>query len=541
MYPQQGLCNFIIAKILSMKTSDPIDSEMTSGSHLSYWNDSVKPLLYTSVNGDMDTDVLIIGGGIAGLTTAYCLAKSGRNIILLEDGALGSGESGRTTAHITYALDDRYYDLENIFGEEKTAMAAQSHKSALEWVAQTVASLNMDCDFKRVDGYLFTDPTDKEENLDKELEATRRAGLPTEMVSQLPGLPTGKVTRGIRYPQQGQFHILKYLKGLAEEIIKLGGKIYTNSRAESIDKHGAKANGYTISASHVVVATNTPINDWVTMHTKQWPYRTYVIAAKIPKGTLPYAQWWDTGNQDSKWVAKPYHYTRLEPFDDNHDLLIAGGEDHKTGQADEEHIPEEQRYNNLIQWTQENFPYFDDILYKWSGQVMEPVDALGFIGKNPGDDNIYIITGDSGNGMTHGTLGGLIISDLINGKENPWADIYSPSRITFYTALDYLKEVGNMTVRMIQDWVSSDEFKKISDLPQGKGTIISKGLKKLAVYKDEGDTVHVCSGVCPHLGGVLQWNDDEKSFDCPLHGSRFTAHGILINGPAITDLRKLEK
>ena len=524
-----------------MNANDTIDDQLTSGSHLSYWNDSVEPLLYTPVNSDMQTDVLIIGGGIAGLTTAYCLAKSGRRVILLEDGALGSGESGRTTAHITYALDDRYYDLENIFGEEKAALAAQSHKAALEWVAQTVTSLNINCDFKRVDGYLFTDPTDKEENLDKELEATQRAGLPTEMVPQLPGFPTGKVTRGIRYPQQGQFHILKYLKGLAEEIIKLGGKIYTNSRAESIDKHGAKANGHTISASHVVVATNTPINDWVTMHTKQWPYRTYVIAAKIPKGTLPYAQWWDTGNQESKWVAKPYHYTRLEPFDDHHDLLIAGGEDHKTGQADEEHIPEEQRYSNLIQWTREHFPYFDDILYKWSGQVMEPVDALGFIGKNPGDDNIYIITGDSGNGMTHGTLGGMIVSDLINGKENPWAGIYSPSRITFYTALDYLKDVGNMTVRMIQDWVSPDEFKKISDLPPGKGTTISKGLKKLAVYKDEDDTVHICSGVCPHLGGVLQWNDDEKSFDCPLHGSRFTAFGKLVNGPAMTDLKKLDE
>lgn len=541
MHSGKALRNFNTPKIFYMNPNDTINDQLTSGSHLSYWIDSAEPLLYTPVNSDMETDVLIVGGGIAGLTTAYCLAQSGRRIILLEDGALGSGESGRTTAHITYALDDRYYDLENIFGEEKTALAAQSHKAALEWVAGTVTTLNINCNFKRVDGYLFTHPTDKEENLDKEFEATQRAGLPTEMVTQLPGFPAGRAIRGIRYPQQGQFHILKYLKGLAEEIIKLGGKIYTNSRAESIDKRGATANGHTISANHVVVATNTPINDWVTMHTKQWPYRTYVIAAKVPKGILPYAQWWDTGNQDSKWVAKPYHYTRLEPFDDNHDLLISGGEDHKTGQADEEHIPEEQRYNNLFKWTREHFPYFDEILYKWSGQVMEPVDALGFIGKNPGDDNIYIITGDSGNGMTHGTLGGLIVSDLINGNENPWADIYSPSRITFHTALDYLKEVGNMTLRMIQDWLSSDEVKEISDLPPGKGAIISKGLKKLAVYKGEDDNLHICSGICPHMGGILQWNDDEKSFDCPLHGSRFTAFGTLVNGPAITDLKKLEE
>lgn len=522
-----------------MNTGDPIDGQLTSGRHHSYWIESAQPLLYNTLHGNKTTDVLIIGGGIAGLTTAYCLALSGRKVILVEDGGLGSGESGRTTAHITYALDDRYYDLENIFNKEKAAVAAESHKMALEWIAQTIRALNIDCNFKRVDGYLFTDPTDKPENLDKELEATQRAGLPTEMVSEIPGFI--KTMRAIRYPQQGQFHILKYIKGLAEAITQLGGEIYTQSRAESISKTGAKANGYTIKAKHIVVATNTPVNDLFTMHTKQWAYRTYAIAAKIPKGTLPYCLWWDTGNQESTWVAKPYHYVRLEPFDAMYDLLIAGGEDHKTGQADEEDIPETQRYDNLIRWTREHFPYFDEVDYKWSGQVMEPVDALGFIGKNPGDDNIYIITGDSGNGMTHGTLGGLIISDLINEKHNEWSELYDPARITLHTGIDYLKEVGNMTKVMVRDWLASGDVKDVSGLQPGKGAVVSKGLTKLAVFKDNDGTLHTCTAVCPHLGGVLQWNDDEKSFDCPLHGSRFTPYGKVVNGPAMTDLKKIDE
>lgn len=524
-----------------MSTNEPIDDKITSGRHHSYWNDSAEPLVYKPLQSDTFTDILIVGGGIAGLTTAYCLSKSGRKVVLLEDGYLGSGESGRTTAQITYALDDRYYDLEKYFGEEKARLAGQSHKQAIEWIHSVVSIEDIDCNFKRLDGYLFTHPSDKEKNLDKELEAIQKVGLAAEMVAQVPGLPSGKKLRAIRFPQQGQFHIMKYLKGLAEAVVTMGGEIYTNTHAESIDKSGAKANGFTVKANHIVVATNTPVNDRVTMHTKQWPYRTYVITAKIAKGILPYAMWWDTGNMDAKWVAKPYHYVRLEPLNDNFDLLISGGEDHKTGQADEEHITEEQRYENLISWTKEHFPYFTDIAYKWSGQVMEPVDCLAFIGKNPGDDNIYIITGDSGNGMTHGTLGGLIVNDIITGKKNPYTKLYDPSRITVRTGVDYLKEVGNMAYTMAKDWVATDDIKDASELEPTKGAIISKGIDKIAVYKDADGTVHSCSGVCPHLGGVLQWNDDEKSFDCPLHGSRFTAYGKVINGPAISDLNKSVK
>jgi glycine/D-amino acid oxidase-like deaminating enzyme/nitrite reductase/ring-hydroxylating ferredoxin subunit len=521
--------------------NDPINEKITSGSHHSYWIDSAAPLAYKPLQSDTSTDVLVIGGGIAGLTTAYCLSKSGRKVVLLEDGYLGSGETGRTTAQITYALDDRYYDLEKFFGEEKAKLAGQSHKQAIEWINSVVSIENIDCNFKRVDGYLFTDPSDKEVNLDKEFEAIKRAGLAAEMVSQIPGLPQEKEKRAIRYPNQGQFHILKYLKGLADAIIAMGGEIYTDTHADTIDKTGAKANGYTIRANHIVVATNSPVNDVLTMHTKQFAYRTYVIAARIPKGVLPYAMWWDTGNMESKWVAKPYHYVRLEPLDDNFDLLISGGEDHKTGQADQEDIPEEQRYANLISWTKQQFPYFSEVMYRWSGQVIEPVDCLAFIGKNPGDDNIYIITGDSGNGMTHCTVGGLIINDLITGSPNAYTELYDPSRITLRTGMDFLKEVGNMAYTMTKDWIATDAIKDVSELEPDKGGIVSKGLDKIAVYKDADGTVHTCSGICPHMGGVLQWNNDEKTFDCPLHGSRFTAYGEVINGPANCGLHKHEE
>jgi glycine/D-amino acid oxidase-like deaminating enzyme/nitrite reductase/ring-hydroxylating ferredoxin subunit len=512
---------------------------ITSGENLSYWFSSViKPLAFEKLNQNIDTDILVIGGGIAGLTTAYCLAKEGRKVILVEDGFIGSGETGRTTAHITCALDDHYFELEKTFNIDTAQLAANSHMAAIEWIANTVKRHKINCHFKRVNGYLFLHSSDTKETLEKEYEATKRVGLSTEMLNSVPSVVGEASKPCIKFSDQAQFHILLYLKGLANAFKKLGGEIYTQTKAGNITTQGATANGFKVKANHIVVATNTPINDWVKMHTKQWPYRTYVIAGKVPKGKLPYALWWDTGDQNSKWIVKPYHYVRLEEFDEQYDLLIAGGEDHRTGQADDENIKEEDRYTKLEKWTKKHFPAIGPIEFKWSGQVLEPIDSLAYIGRNPGEDNIYIITGDSGNGMTHGTLGGMIITDIITGKENPWIKIYSPSRTTLKTTGDYLHEVGNMMVQF-GDWITPEHIKKIADLKLGEGGIISFGLKKIAAYRDQQNNLHTFSAVCPHLGGILQWNADEKTFDCPIHGSRFTNDGKVINGPAISDLKKI--
>ena len=512
----------------------------TSGTNISFWIDSTPMRTGVKLDRDINTDVLVIGGGIAGLTTAYLLLKTGKKVTLVEDGFLASGESGRTTAHLTAALDDRYYFIENVFGQSAAALAAESHTSAIAEIGRIVQSEQIDCHFKKVSGYLFLDPTDKPSHLEKEFDATQRAGLNTQFLESVPAMAGGEQMKCVEFVGQAQFHITKYLNGLADAILSLGGNIFTQTRAEEISSKGAKANGFEIKAQHIVVATNTPVNDWVTMHTKQHPYRTYVIGGKIKKGSLPYALWWDTGNADSKWVSQPYHYVRLESYDENYDLLISGGEDHKTGQAESEDIPEEQRYERLEQWTRAHFPEMEDVVYRWSGQVMEPVDSLGYMGKNPGDDNIYIITGDSGNGMTHTTIGAMIIRDLIIGEKNRWADLYDPSRITFKTADDFVMETANMAAQYL-DWVTPADLKDAESLQPGQGGIVTSGLKKIAVYKDEHGELQKYTAVCPHLGCIVRWNGDEKTFDCPCHGSRFTCQGEVINGPAMTGLAPLRE
>lgn len=515
------------------------DGAITSGDNVSFWIDSTSILSYKTPDSDIQTEVLIIGGGIAGLTTAYKLLQAGKKVVLVEDGFIGSGESGRTTAHLSNALDDRYYYLESTFGKETAALAAESHTAAINEIENIISQNNIDCSFKRVNGYLFLHPSDKEENLDKEYEASQRAGLDTLLLDKTPTIINDEPLRCLMFKNQAQFHILQYLKGLADAVIALGGTIYTEAHAENISKEGAEVNGFKFTAAHIVVATNSPINDVVTMHTKQHAYRTYVIAGKIKKDTLPYALWWDTGDADSKWVSQPYHYVRLEKFDDEYDLLISGGEDHKTGQSDEENKTESERYDRLEAWTRQYFPLLDEISYRWSGQVMEPVDALGFMGKNPGDENIYIITGDSGNGMTHSTIGALIITDLIKGTKNKWEEIYSPSRLTLKSAGDFIKETGNMAAQYL-DWITASDLKNTADLPAGEGGIISIGLRKAAVYRDYDNTLKAFSAVCPHLGCIVNWNADEKSFDCPCHGSRFANDGTVINGPAQSDLAKIQ-
>ena len=298
----------------------------------------------------------------------------------------------------------------------------------------------------------------------------RRAGLSTEWVETVQWV-AGTNSPAIRFPQQAQFHIIKYLSGLATAIVNMGGAIYTNTRAEKISIKGSTCNGHNVAAKSIVVATNTPVNDLVTMHTKQMPFRSYVIGAKVPKGKLPYALWWDTGDVNSKWFSAPYHYVRLQELDNENDLLIAGGEDHKTGQADEEGILEEDRYDALIAWTRKHFPAITDIIYRWSGQVMEPLDYMAFIGRNPGDDNIYIATGDSGNGMTHATIAGILITDLILGKENNWEKLYSPKRIPIKLPGRFLSEAWNMA-KQYGDFIRKVTLKKQTNCRMGGRCIV---------------------------------------------------------------------
>ena len=410
----------------------------TSGFTDSSWFSALKgPLKFNKLTENLSTDIVVVGGGIAGMTTAYLLSQAGKRVALLDDGYIGSGETGRTTAHITHALDDRYYNLEKRHGREGSRLAAESHTVAINLIETVVNTEGINCDFERLDGYLFLDPTDDRESLDKELVAIHYAGIPDAKLMEQMTVLHRDIGPCICFPNQTQFQPLLYLAGLAKVFAsKLKVNIFTETHAQEIKSDEGKgtvrtSDGFKITTPYIVLATNAPIVDKTSkIYDKQQPYRTYAIGAKIPRNSIPKGLYWDTGNQKSKESVKPYHYVRTQKCqdDDNYDLLIVGGEDHKTGSIkDKKQF--EKRFERLDNWTRNRFPVEGPLVYSWSGQVMEPADGLAFIGINPGaDKNIFIATGDSGNGITHGTIAGIILSDQILGKKNPWTGLYDPSR-----------------------------------------------------------------------------------------------------------------
>lgn len=501
----------------------------------SFWQRSVETPTYAPLSANLTADVCVIGAGLGGLTTAYHLTKQGVSVAVVEALEIGAGETGRTTAHIAIP-DEGYSYIEEKFGRDAARLVAESFAAAADAIEATAAEESIDCDFARVDGFLFSRDDDPRAALDEEFEAASRAGVE---VMREAALPVGVFDAGVdvgpalRFARQAQFHPLKYLTGLARAIERRRGVIYAGTRALAVEEREASvvvttANGR-ITADAVVVATNTPFNDRVTMHTKQVAYQTYVVAARVPKGSVTRALAWDDGD--------PYHYVRTTPAGDGeHDVLIVGGADHKTGHDRDPKA----HYDAVEAWTRAHYPRLGPIEYRWSGEIMEPLDGLAYLGRNPGSRNVYIITGDSGNGMTHATIGGLLVSDLVMGRQNRWLAVYDPARKPFKEALQFIKEQSNIAAQYA-DWVSGGDEESAGAIRPGEGALLRSGLKKYAVYRDAEGALHARSAKCTHLGCIVQWNSTEKTWDCPCHGSRFSPYGSVLHGPAVSNLAAVDE
>lgn len=535
--PAQTLAE-IVHVVRFVEESMKSQANLTQGASRSLWHETVPRKAYEKLDQDIEVDICVIGGGIGGLTTAYLLSLEDKKVCLIEAAEIGSGQTGRSTAHFTNALDDRYHNIARLHGDRGAYLAAESHWAALNKVHEIVDKEQISCDFKFVDAYLFSAAGSSLEEIYKEHAAVHKIGLSeVNLVEEAP-IKSFSTGPALHFPKQIKLHPLKYIYGLADCLIHRGGQIYTRTPAQEV-KGGDNAfvktrDGTIIRAKSIVVATNTPINDLFAIHTKQAPYRTYVIALKIPKGIIKDALYWDT--------LDPYHYFRVDSLSEEdpefltHDLLILGGEDHKTGQNND---PQD-CFTRLEKWARSRFPDLKEVLYSWSGQVMEPVDGLAYLGHNPMDkNNVYVITGDSGNGMTHCTIGAMLITDQIMNRENFWEKLYSPSRISLRASADYLSENINVALQMTE-WLTAKPLTELENLGREEGDVFRKGMQIYAAYKNEYGRIELQSAVCPHLGGVVRWNKVEKSWDCPCHGSRFDCHGKVIEGPAISNLKTIE-
>jgi glycine/D-amino acid oxidase-like deaminating enzyme/nitrite reductase/ring-hydroxylating ferredoxin subunit len=479
-------------------------------------------------------DVCVVGAGMAGLSCAYALARQGARVIVLERGRIGGRQTPQTTAHLASALDDRYYALAKLFGEGGARLAAESHAAAIDFIEEVVEREGIDCGFQRVDGYLFAGPGRPTDELDREADAAARAGISVALVERVPFPATFETGRAIRFARQGEFHPVRYLAGLAAAAGRLGVQIYAPTTVVQVEDGETVRvitdDGLTVSAAAAVVATNSPIVDRFALHTRQAPYTTYVIAVEIERGTVPPLLAYDT--------LDPYHYLRIySPAESTADLLIVGGEDEKTGKHDDG----EERFATLERWTRERFPMARAVRNRWSGQIYEPNDSLAFIGRNPHAKQVYVVTGDSGNGLTHGTIAAMILPDLIAGRPNPWSALYEPGRLTLKSSVigEFIRENADVVVQMAEN-LAPGEVAGVAHIAPGRGALVRNERGHCAVYRDTDGVLHARDAHCTHLGCVVHWNSTEREWNCPCHGSRFDAYGVVVNGPAVRNLKPVD-
>jgi len=480
---------------------------------------------------DQRADVVIVGAGIAGLSAAYELASAGMKVVVLDRGPIGKGMTARTTAHLSSASDDGFQELARVRGEDVATAWRESQQAAIDRIEAVQKGLGVECDFRRLDGFLFAAKPDDVEWLEREYDAARKAGLPVFKQEGVP-LSGHDATPALRFPDQARVHPLKYLHGLARAIGEAGGRFYENATVVEVteDDNGARvstADGHTIHANFVVVATNAPISDRFSIHTKQAPYRTYAMAFESPSGALPDALYWDT--------LDPYHYVRLQPGGNGLDIVIVGGEDHRSGEANDA----DDRFAALTEWMRRALPPLGREIHRWSGQVLEPIDGMAFIGRDPGSERIFVATGDSGQGITHGALAGLMIKDLIVTGASRWAEAFDPARKPLAAIGEYLSE--NLAApKNLAEYIAPGEIDSWDQLKPGEGAIVRSGLRKVAAFRDDDGKLHLRSAVCPHLGCQVKWNAFERCWDCPCHGSQFAPNGEALNAPAFSPLQEYE-
>jgi glycine/D-amino acid oxidase-like deaminating enzyme/nitrite reductase/ring-hydroxylating ferredoxin subunit len=495
----------------------------------SYWMDATSLPRFPKIESDLRVDVAVVGGGITGLTAAYLLTAAGRSVALLERGRCATVDTGHTTAHLTMVLDTRLTELVKTFGRSHAQAAWDAGLAAISQIDAIIRDEGIDCDFSWTPGYLHAPAEgwsgDETRSLREEAALAADLGFDATFVDGVPLVGTP----GVRVEDQARFHPRKYLAALARSIVARGGHIYEHSSAEEfLDAPlRVRANGCTISCDDIVLATHTPLMGVTNLasatlfQTKLALYTSYVVSGRVAHGTVPDALFWDTND--------PYHYVRLEPGRDS-DLVIFGGEDHKTGQA----VDTRDCYERLERKLTALVPNIE-LTHRWSGQVIETPDGLPYIGRSA--EHQYIATGFAGNGMTFGTLGAMMAADGIAGRVNPWAELFDVGRTKIRGgAWEYIKENKDYPYYLIRDRFAGTEGRTLRSVRRGEGKILELDGQKVAAYRDESGKTTLHSAICTHMACVVGWNEAERTWDCPCHGSRFTPQGKVLAGPAESPL-----
>jgi glycine/D-amino acid oxidase-like deaminating enzyme/nitrite reductase/ring-hydroxylating ferredoxin subunit len=497
------------------------------GKPISFWIDSTPKTAHLSLGSSISVDVAIIGAGIVGLTAATLLKRAGKAVAVIEANQIGTGVSGHTTAKVTSLHQLIYADLIQKVGEQKARLYAESNQAAIAQIAAWVAEDEIDCDFSRQSAYTFTESESGLEEIKNEVEAALKLGLPASFVRET-SLPFD-IAGAIKVDDQAQFHVRKYLLHLAKSIPGEGSHVFEQARVQRVEE-GSPCQVMTdqgmIQAQSVIVATHLPILDQGLFFAKTYPKRSYIVGAPIDASKAPVGMFIGSGDDN-------YYSIRTTPYEGGL-LLLVGGGGHKVGTVTDT----EERYQQLEAYARSRFN-IDTIAYRWSSQDMVSMDRLPYIGKlTPFSQQVYVATGMSLWGMSKGTMAAMLLSDLILGKDNAWADLYDATRATPFLTPKSIQEGLDVARRWVGDRFKGLQSHSAADIPTGEGKLLTVNGEKIAAYRDQQGTVHAVSAVCTHLACIVSWNSAEKSWDCACHGSRFNCDGQVLHGPALKDLER---
>lgn len=494
----------------------------------SIWQSEIKRGGHETTAQPRDRDVIVVGAGITGVTTALNLQKRGFNCVIAEASNRGFGTTGGTTAHLNNFFDASYDKVTRDFGLEKAKLLARAAGEALEIIQENITNHGIDCDHSPRKGYLFSLDNEQEKILDDLVKGSREAGIEMNEIDVNPfGIPCTKV---IEIPHQAQFHPIKYIQGLLNEYMNSGGRIIEGCRVTDVEKEKDRllvtTSKGSIACNHLVYATHLPPGRNI-MHFRNAPYRSYVIALKLKNDNYPRALGYD--------MKEPYHYYRSHTID-GEEYLIVGGEDHKTGDIENTR----ECFEKLEKYVRQFFD-IERVAYHWSSQFYEPADGLPYIGHLPGSPkNVYCATGYSGNGMIFGTLAAKTLSDLIASGDSVYKDLFDPSRVKPVAGFsNMVKEGADVIKHLTLDRFLADRSETLSAIEKDEGKLIQYEGSLLAVYKDREGWNHILKSACTHLGCTVKWNREEKSWDCPCHGSRFGIDGEVLTGPTVKKLENL--
>jgi glycine/D-amino acid oxidase-like deaminating enzyme/nitrite reductase/ring-hydroxylating ferredoxin subunit len=502
--------------------------EEARAENVSLWVATTASTDYPRLGEDASVDVAVLGGGITGLTAAYLLKHAGKKVALIEAKQIARGVTGYTTAKLTVGHGLIYRKLVDTFGEQGARIYAASNTAAIERIAELIDEMRIECDFERASNFVYSESPRQLDVIRNEIDAAKRAGVEVDFTTET-DLPF-PIAGAARVDGQAQFHPRKYLLPLAASIPGDGSHVFEWTRARDVDERDGRCIVETesgrVSAEHVVVATHLPFLDRGFFFAKAHPMMSYAVAAEVPEAAAPRGMYIS--------IDQPTRSIRSTPAQSGHRFIVLGGEGHKPGLEGDTR----QRYGALERFFSERFEV-DRVQHRWSTHDYTPLDGIPYIGRlGRRSGRIYVATGFAKWGLTKGTIAAILIADAITGRPNAWAEFYDAKRLTpLASAKTFAKENAQVARHFIGARLrlrsAPDEAQA---LQPAEGRIVRVGRRQLAMYRDENGQLHALSARCTHLGCIVEWNTAERTWDCPCHGSRFTATGVVMEGPAVAPL-----